>query len=142
MKQLLIGKTQNTLHQFLRYIVVGGVAALIDTGCLYILYHDFGVNHLIAAAVGFVFGLLVNYLISIAWVFETTGRFKQEFILFSVIGAGGLVWTEITLWLSVNFAHLPVLGAKALALALVLIWNFGMRKKFVFSPNANSTISV
>jgi putative flippase GtrA len=139
MKELWVGKTQNTLHQFVRYIFVGGIAAVVDTGCLYILYYEFGLNHLIAAAVGFVIGLLVNYLISIVWVFETTGNFKQEFTLFAMIGVGGLLWTELTLWLSVNLGHLPVMGAKVLALCLVLIWNFGMRKKFVFASEISST---
>lgn len=127
-------KTRNSFLQFVRYALVGGFAALIDSACLFLLYARLGVNHLIAAATGFLVGLLINYAISIAWVFETTGRFKQEFTLFSVIGVGGLLWTELILWLSVDRAHIPVMPAKALALFLVLLWNFGMRKKFVFAP--------
>ncbi len=117
----------------MRYVVVGGVAAGTDTALLYLLNRYFGVNPLIAAAAGFFFGLVVNYLFSIAWVFESKRSFAQEFTFFAIIGAGGLGWTELILWLGIDLVHLSVLMTKAIALFLVLIWNFGMRKKFVFS---------
>jgi putative flippase GtrA len=133
MRHLLVGKTQSTALQFMRYIVVGGVAALIDAGTLYVLSIHLGVNHMIAAAVGFFLGLLVNYLISIAWVFESQGNYRQELILFSLIGLGGLILTEIIMWATVDVAKSPIMLGKIIALFLVLIWNFGMRKKFVFA---------
>ena len=138
MKQILFGKTQSTLFQFIRYLFVGGLAAAVDTGCLYLLHSQLGLNYLGAAAIGFILGLLTNYLISIAWVFESTGKVKEEFFLFAVIGIGGLIWTELILWLTVHFAHGPVMVAKGIALFFVLIWNFGMRKKFVFAPVVQS----
>jgi putative flippase GtrA len=130
---VLTGKTQNTLHQLIRYLFVGGGAAAVDTGTLYMLNAWLGVHHLIAAAVGFLLGLAVNYWISIAWVFESRGKLKEEFILFSIIGVGGLGWTELIMWVSVDLAGLHVMMGKAIALVLVLLWNFGMRKKFVFA---------
>jgi len=133
MKQLFVGKTENTFLQFVRYLFVGGGAALVDAGTLYLLSVRWGVNHLIAAAFGFFLGLLVNYLISIAWVFESKGKYREEMILFALIGAGGLVLTEIIMWATVNVARSPVMLGKLVALLLVLIWNFGMRKKFVFA---------
>jgi putative flippase GtrA len=133
MKELIVGKTQNTFYQFIRYLFVGGFAAAIDTGCLYLLHNHLAVNYLAAAVVGFLLGLLTNYLISIMWIFESTGKTKEEVLLFSMIGVGGLAWTELILWLSVRVAHTPVMIAKGIALIVVLVWNFGMRKKFVFA---------
>ena len=133
MSAVLFEKTQSTPLQFLRYIFVGGGAAAVDTGTLYLLYARFGVHHLGAAAVGFLLGLLLNYFISILWVFQSRGNFKQEFLLFALIGLGGLGWTELILWASVDVARISVLFGKGLALGLVLIWNFWLRKKFVFS---------
>ncbi len=123
----------STLGQFVRYAFVGGIAAAVDTGCLYMLHTRLGFHPLAAGAIGFTVGLATNYLICVAWVFESTGRFKEEFALFSLIGIGGLLWTELILWLLVSCAGLPVLPSKAAALALVLVWNFGMRRRFVFA---------
>lgn len=134
MHRVFVEKTQNTLHQFIRYLFVGGGAAAVDTGTLYFLNACVGINHLAAAAAGFALGMLVNYFISIAWVFESKGRVKDELALFFLIGLGGLAWTELILWVSVGKAGLSVMTGKAIALVLVLFWNFGMRKKLVFSP--------
>lgn len=135
MKNILLGKTNNALFQFVRYLFVGGLAAVVDTGCLYFLNQHFGVNHLLAAAVGFLLGLVTNYLISIAWIFESTGKIKEEFTLFAIIGAGGLALTELILWAAVDLGGAKVMFGKIVALALVLVWNFGMRKKFVFASS-------
>lgn len=135
MKDFLVRKPQGTVPQFIRYVFVGGVAAAVDSGSLYLLHSQLAVHFLVAAAIGFLLGLLINYLISIAWVFESTGNLKQEFALFAMIGVGGLGWTELIMWTSVKIAHFPVMAAKLIALALVLVWNFGMRKKFVFASS-------
>lgn len=139
MKNQILGKPQNTLGQFIRYLFVGGFAAIIDTGCLYVLNARFSVSHLAAAAAGFALGLLINYIFSIIWVFESTGDFKGEFAVFSLIGISGLGWTELIMWVSVDHAHAPVLAAKILALGIVLIWNFAMRKKFVFEDRRSAS---
>lgn len=139
MRKMIFDKTQNVFIQFIRYIFVGGFSALIDTGCLFLLNAHLGFNYLSAAAIGFLLGLFTNYIISVAWIFESSGKIKEEFILFSVIGVGGLMWTELILWVCVDFAHFPVLLAKGIALGLVLVWNFGMRKRFVFTPIQSST---
>jgi len=137
LKTVVLGKTQSAVIQFIRYAFVGGTAAVLDTACLYLLYRYLGVNHFLAAALGFLLGLATNYLLSILWVFQSSGNIRQELVLFSLIGIGGLGWTELILWFVVNLLHGPVLIGKMISLFLVLIWNFWMRKKFVFSESAN-----
>jgi len=70
---------------------------------------------------------------SIVWVFKTTGNFKREITLFVIIGLGGLILNEIIIWLLVEKVSLYYMIAKAIAVVIVLVWNFGMRKKFVFA---------
>jgi len=132
-RRLLVDKPSNTAAQFVRYLFVGGAAAVMDTATLLTLNRRLGVNHLLAAAVGFLVGLGVNYLISIAWVFQSRGRYRQELLLFAVIGLGGLALTELIMWVTVDVARFPVFGGKFVALGLVLLWNFGMRRKLVFA---------
>ena len=135
----LLKKTDDGVQQFIRYLLVAGFAAVMDTGCLYMLNSKLHINYLHAAAIAFVLGLTTNYLLSVAWVFETSGNFKQEFAIFAVIGVGGLLWTEAILYASVHLANIPVMPSKLIAMALVLIWNFGMRKKFVFRIRDQAT---
>src|SRR4051794_21436316 len=116
MKDKVFLKNKDALPQFLRYLFVGGFAAVIDIGSLYVLYKVLGMNHFVAVAFAFFLGLLTNYLLSIAWVFESTGKSKEEFFVFSLIGIGGLGWTELILWLAVDLAHISVMLAKTIAL--------------------------
>ena len=69
---------KDTLFEFLRYAVVGGVAALVDMGVNYaVLYWILGATKddkwQVAAAVtaGFVIGLIVNFALSNIFVFKT-----------------------------------------------------------------------
>lgn len=128
----LIKKSGETHIQFFRYIFVGGLATVVDMGTLFLLTTFGGVFYLLSAAIGFILGLSTNYALSIGWVFETTGDFKKEFSLFAVIGVGGLILNEIIIWVLVDHLEIYYMSAKIVSVILVLFWNFGMRKKFVF----------
>lgn len=132
-KRLFFERTEDTKIQFFRYIFVGVVATIIDMGSLYVFTSMVGIHYLISAAIAFVFGVMANYLMSIVWVFKTTGNFKREITLFVIIGLGGLILNEVIIWLLVEKVSLYYMIAKAIAVVIVLVWNFGMRKKFVFA---------
>lgn len=132
---LIIKKTDNGLLQFFRYLIAGGTASLIDIMILFVLYKTLGINYLIAAALGFLFGVATNYTINTLIVFESGGKKKTEFSIFALIGIGGLLWTELILWIFVDNFGVPVMISKLIAIVLVLNWNFFMRKKFVFKKS-------
>lgn len=68
---LLTVQTNSILIQLLRYTVVGGLAFIVDFSTLYFFTEFFGFHYLISAAIAFIFGLIVNYYLSIKWVFST-----------------------------------------------------------------------
>jgi putative flippase GtrA len=96
------------------------------------LYQIFGINYLVAAAIGYSCGILTNFTINILFVFESSGRVKKEFVIFASVGAIGLLWTELILWSLSDKLGIPVMLAKIVAVVFVLFWNFFMRKKLVF----------
>jgi glycosyltransferase involved in cell wall biosynthesis/putative flippase GtrA len=126
-------KINKAFLQYFRYLLCGAVATVTDISILFVLTHVFRVNYLIAAAGAFLTGIIVNYTLNTVLVFKSSGRIKKEFPLFALIGIGGLVWTEIILWILVDKLDVYVMFAKAVAIVLVLQWNFFMRKRFVFS---------
>ena len=126
-------KPEKTFHQFLRYLVAGGMATGVDVFTLLILYQFLHINHFIAAAISYFCGILTNFTINVLFVFESTGHIKKEFIIFFSIGVVGLIWTEIILWTFSDKLGLPVMVAKLIAIAFVLNWNFFMRKKIAFN---------
>ncbi len=139
-------KIQNNITEFLRYCVVGGIAFFVDTGMLVffreIIFKGSGSEGIMAAsvAVGFVFGLIVNYFLSMFIVFKTAGQQKKgktvkAFIIFALIGIIGLGLTELFMYLGVKITGsegLWYILVKCFVTGMVLIWNYFGRKIFVF----------
>jgi putative flippase GtrA len=130
-------KTSPGIRQFLKYLVCGGFATISDMIVLFILSNVLHINHLVAAAFGFLVGVATNYTLNTLLVFQSQGKIKREFSLFALIGIGGLLWTELILWVLVDNLKIYLMLAKMVAVVLVLFWNFFMRKKFVFPTESN-----
>lgn len=154
-KKLLSEKTDNTFIQFFRYLIVGGLAFLVDFGILTFLttFFDFFKGYyLLANAISFVFGLITNYILSIFWVFSRRvfQKKRMEFLLFAGIGVIGLAINSFVIWLfkEIVFAgvgwipdqlriagkwlELKIVLSKFIATVVVYIWNFSARKILLF----------
>jgi putative flippase GtrA len=132
--RLIVGETRALPVQILRYIVVGGVAAVVDTALLLILANDrVGVHYQAAGVIGFCGGLLVNYVLARIWVFPDRRHAPwKEFSLFAVIGVVGVGLNALILRIGVNGLHAPLVVAKMVSLVIVFAWNFGARRVLVF----------
>jgi putative flippase GtrA len=133
--RLLKGSTDNTGIQFMRYTLVGGCAFIVDFSCLFVLTSYCHVHYLVSAAFAFVLGLVVNYVLSIRWVFNERRMRSMwvEFSLFAAIGLGGLLLNELFIWFFTEVVLFYYLISKAVSTVLVYIYNFGVRKLTLFS---------
>lgn len=135
MQQMSITSKETITTQFLRYLVVGGIAFLVDFGVLVLLTETLSVWYLTSAAIAFCCGLVTNYLLSITWVFSTRSLTNQraEFAIFSIIGIVGLGWNQLLMYLGTDVLSLDYRISKLITVAIVLVWNFGVRKILLFS---------
>lgn len=117
-----------------KFALVGTATATLDYFALYVLTDYVGLGYFLSAAIGFVLGSSCNYLLSIKWVF-IPGRFTQsvEFTFFLLTSLVGLVINQFVMWLFVAVWLVNYLVAKGAAVAIVTVWNFLMKKKFVFA---------
>jgi putative flippase GtrA len=131
----LFESTANLPLQFARYLAVGGVAFAADFGTLYVLTEFARLHYLVSAAVGFLLGLALNYLLSRVWVFDrrSMDSATAEFVVFALIGIVGLGMNEGIIWFVRERIHFHYLVAKAISAGIVLVWNFGARKALLFS---------
>jgi len=127
-------KNSILLSQFIKYFFVGGFAFIIDISILYLLTQFLSIHYLISAIFGFIAGLIVNYLLSINWVFDTRNVKNQkiEFSIFTLIGVIGLTLNELFLWTFTEFLYFHYLVSKVMTAFLIFLWNFGMRKYILF----------
>lgn len=120
--------------EFLRYVVVGGIAFGVDYSILVYLNLQMGLNYMIAAGIGFIGGLAVNYVLSVKWVFKYRSicSRNKEFALFSIIGIVGLLLNEIIILMFTGFHGVAIQISKIIATAVVFIWNYSARKILIF----------
>ena len=135
MQSIFKGKTNNTLLQLFRYTVVGGLAFLVDFGTLFFLTEFLNIHYLVSAGISFVFGLTINYILSVQWVFSCRIMESRllEFFLFALIGLVGLGLTELFLWILTDILFIYYLLSKILTAVLVYFWNFFVRKLILFN---------
>ena len=123
--------------QFLRYMVTGGFAFVADFGLFALCLYAFGWHYLLANLVGLVAGLVLNYLMSILWVFTACKRILKtkkgiEFVLFALVGVAGVGINQVLMFLMVDGLGINEMVSKMIAAVLVLMWNFGARKLMLF----------
>lgn len=119
-------------REFFSYLLVGGLAFAMDYGVLWLCL-GLGLHYAAATLFGFAAGLTTNYLLCVLWVWRgTQATTLRDFITFSLIGIGGLLLTLLLMWLAVDLAQLSPKIAKPFIAGIVLVWNFGLRRLFVF----------
>ena len=117
-----------------RYFVVGGIAAAVDIGLFMLLAQGLGLPYLRVAAATFVLATLVNYVLSVRFVFVSGLRFRRrwEIALVFAVSAVGLGVNQAILWACVELGGFALLAAKLAATATVFCWNYLGRRHLVF----------
>lgn len=130
----LVARSDRLVVQLARYVVVGGLAFVVDFGALIGLTELGGINYLASAAIAFLLGLVTNYLLSIGWVFNrrAVDNPGAEFALFAGIGIVGLGLNEGIIWGLTEGLAVWYPLSKIASTAVVFGWNFGVRKALLF----------
>lgn len=124
--------------ELFRVFVVSLVALTVDTSILTLATELLSIHYLISALIGFLAGLITNYLLSVSWAFQarTVTDQRKEFLLFCLVGIIGLILNQLLLWTLTDLAHLHYLTSKVISVVLVFFWNYGARKTLLFSPRS------
>ena len=127
-------RTDNIYLQFFRYIFVGGTAFVVDFFFLYFFSDICGIYYLISAILSFVISVVVNYLMSIKWVFnqDNIDNKIMEFNMFLLISTIGLIFTEILLYFFTDICGIYYLISKIISAIIVLFWNFIARRVMLY----------
>ncbi len=133
---ILFIQNNNSRVQFIRYTISGGIAFITDFVILLILTEFLNIYYLISAGIAFIIGVLVTYILSIRWVFDTR-RFQSkryEISIYFLLSFIGLLLTELFMWYFTDIIHYHYLLSKIVSSAFVLGWNF-ISKKFILFPS-------
>jgi len=122
--------------QLLKYACVGGLAFIFDWIVLFSVTDIMKMHYLWGATAGFICGTVINYFLSVSWVFRNrsiTSRYV-EFVIFTIIGVIGLGLNDLIMYLLTGVGGLLYLQSKLIAVGVVFFWNYYARKFGLFSP--------
>ena len=126
-------KNKKLLLQIFKFAIVGGIAFIIDYVTLIICKEIFHLNTLLSAAIAFTVSVIVNYILSVKWVFDVSNKHsnKRNFIIFIIFSLMGLGLTELIMWFGEDILKISYLIVKIVATVIVMIFNFVTRKIFL-----------
>ena len=124
-------ETSGTVRQFARFIVTGGVSAVVDLGALSLTL-SMGGGRRVAVSLGFGQGLVVNYALHRSFTFKSMQPVSSRQL--AAFGAVVLFNFALTLGLVEGLvgAGLPVILAKVVCLPVVAASGFTLSRRFVF----------
>ena len=120
-------------EQIMKFGVVGVIATLIDWGIFAICTRVFHIHYAISNIIGFSISVIFNYWASVKWVFDVNKEkdSKRNFVLFIIFSVIGLGLNELILFICIDKIHIMDLISKVIATAIVMVFNFITRKKFL-----------
>ena len=124
-------------QQILKFGAVGFLCFFIEYVLLILIKEVLGWNVILANTIAFTVSAVVNYILSIVFVFDTDKKANKgkQFIIFFLLAVGGLIINNIILKLGTlvldTFWSRSYIIVKPFATGVVMVYNFFTRKLFI-----------
>ena len=120
--------------KIVRYFFAGGLAAAIDISLFAIFASYLKFPWAIISVITFIIATLVNYFLSIRFVFESGSKYKKyhEILGVFIISTLALLLNQILLYLFIEKLNVHLVTAKIITTAMLFLWNYFGRNKLVF----------
>lgn len=119
--------------QFLRFILVGVTATLTTYLFLIVLVELWQVNVIIASVIGYVAGIVVNYLLNYGFTFQSKQHHLNLVPKFILVMLVGLLLNTGLMFVGIYWFGMHYVLAQLAAITVVLIWSFTANRLWVFA---------
>lgn len=124
-------------QQIMKFGVVGLLCFAIEYVLLIVIKEVLGWNVILANTIAFTVSAVVNYILSIVFVFDTDKKANKgkQFAVFFLLAVGGLIINNMVLKLGTMvldpFWSRSYIIVKPFATGVVMVYNFITRKLFI-----------
>lgn len=125
--------------EFFRYTGASGISFALDTSIFMALISFSALPASLAGAIGYLFGLFLNYAICVAFIFEpaATGKSNHRLIAeYLASGLLGLILTFSMIHLMTEALQLPPLAAKLVTVGIVFLAIYVLRSAKIFASQS------
>lgn len=118
------------IEQIMKFGVVGVICFGIDYGLMIFLTELCGISYLVSSGISFSVSVVVNYTLSLKFVFETDKDKNKivEFLIFIILSVVGLGINQVLMWVCVDKLHVYYMISKIGVTGVVMVYNFITRK--------------
>lgn len=126
----LILTQDNSLKRFIKFIIVGGLGAIVNLIVFYLLVKYLSLWYIFSAIISFLVAVTNNYFLNKKWTFAMV--VKSSYLRFVLISLVGLCINVIFLFLLVEYLNINYFFAQLIAIGIAAVWNFYNSQRFVF----------
>lgn len=114
----------------MKFGIVGVLCFGIDYGLMIFLTEFCGIRYLVSSGISFSVSVLVNYVLSLKFVFETDKDNNKiaEFLIFIILSVIGLGINQALMWVCVDKLKVYYMISKIGVTGVVMVYNFVTRK--------------
>ena len=127
-------------RQFIKFGLVGASSAAVDFAILNLLVLVFDLNVYLSATISFIAAVTNGFIWNRLWTFKSQGSKSLQYSKFVFVNLVGLGLNLLIMYALINYLDLWYNFAKAIAIGLVMFWNFYGSKKWVFGEMQKSKI--
>jgi putative flippase GtrA len=124
-------------NKFLRFLMVGGIATLIQYAVLVGTVERWHWNAVVASSLGYFLGAIANYLLNYYFTFRSDNRHHVAATRFAIVAGAGFILNALLIELLAEKLHLPYLISQGLATVGTLIWNYWANSKWSFGRSSS-----
>lgn len=119
-------------HKFVRFLIVGGVATILQYSALIGMVERWHWNAVVASSLGYFLSAIANYLLSYYFTFRGDNQHGVAITRFAAVAAAGLILNAALMELLAEKLHVPYVLSQILSTVATLIWNYWANSKWSF----------
>lgn len=120
---------KNYFQQAIRFLVVGGVAFIIDGGGYYVLTRFCRIYYIDARIISLSVSLIWNFILNRYWTFNAkSGVVSKQLIRFSIVIILTSALNVLLMKISVGTLHLPDMPVLIAVSAMIAVINFVLHR--------------
>ena len=132
MKNFYKNNKKELLMQIIKFVIVGGIATIIDYIIFFTLHELLKVPTLPSNITSFTISVIYNYIASVKWVFDVKKDDpKKQFVIFLILSIIGLLINTAIVYVTIDILKWYSLICKVIATGIVMVFNFITRKIFL-----------